>query len=200
MADRVPRFYRWQAGWALKAALGRPAAAAILDAAEQRYISPPPVARTAGGRLNLKLAAYLLALRDALVESGFPSEDVNALLATALFRVMSRFYRLSDAVAVVLHPRNRTARGRWRQRLSRRLYFRPPDWVMADVRGAGYYAFDVRRCLLADYMRERGESRFCRDVICPQDQLLARRRGETLIRTETIAGGSTRCDFRFSEG
>lgn len=197
MANRVPGFFRVQARWALEGAFTAPATSAILDTAERRYVAPPPVARTAGGRLNLRLAAYLLALRDALLESGVAAEDANGLLADALFRVMHRFYRLTDAIAMIRHPVDRAARGRWRQGLSRRLYFRPPDWVMADVRGSRFYAFDVKRCLLADYMRERGESEFCRQVVCAQDLLLAQDRGETLVRTETIAAGSPRCDFRF---
>ena len=111
---------------------------------------------------------------------------------------MRRFYRPTDALASLVHARNASARGRWRQRLSRRLYFRPPDWLMEDVDVAGVYAFDVKRCLMAEYMRGRGEARFCQAVTCSQDLLMAAERGERLARRETIAGGAGRCDFRFT--
>jgi len=69
---------------------------------------------------------------------------------------------------------------------------------MEDVDVAGVYAFDVKRCLMAEYMRGRGEARFCQAVTCSQDLLMAAERGERLARRETIAGGAGRCDFRFT--
>lgn len=197
MSDRVPWLLRWQARRALRDTFAAPAASALLDAAERHYASPPPIARTAGGRLNLQMAAYLLALRDALTESGFSPEHANGLLVDCLFRVMRSFNRLSDAIAVVWHPFNLTGRERVRQGLSSHLYFRRPDWIMVGVRGSRCFAFDVKRCLLADYMRGRGESEFCQQVFCSQDLLVAQSRDVTLVRTGTIASGARRCDFRY---
>lgn len=198
MASTAPGLMRWQAGWALRRELGRRTTAVVLDSADERYVPPPPLARTSSGHLNLQMAAYLLALRDSLLAVGYGPAVANDLLAQSLYRVMRRFYRPMDALAVAVHPRNKLARARWRQRVSRRFFFTPPDWLMAEVPDAGAYGFDVRRCLLAEYMESRGEQQFCQDVFCRQDLLMAQGRGERLSRMRTIAAGDDRCDFRFS--
>lgn len=160
---------------------------------------PPDVAATASGRLNVKMGAYLLALRDAMRDIGAEPQAINERLAQDLFRIMRVFYLPIDGAAVLLHPRNRRLRAEWRQRLAARLFFKRPDWEMEDVTGADGYAFDVRRCVLAEYMRSRGEEAFCREVICAQDSLMARARSDVLERAQTIAAGADRCTFRFQQ-
>lgn len=198
MAQASRRLMRWQAGRALRRRLGSRSSAAILRSADERYVSPPSLARTAAGRLNLEMGAYLLALRDALTSFGYEPASTNALLAESLFHVMRRFYRPMDAVALAVHPKNRLARARWRQRVSRQLFFRAPDWLMEELPQADGYGFDVRRCVLAEYMEGRGERQFCQEVVCSQDLLMARARQEALGRKHTIAAGQELCDFRFA--
>jgi L-2-amino-thiazoline-4-carboxylic acid hydrolase-like protein len=199
MASAPPRLMRWQAGWALRRELGRRTTAVVLRSADRRYMPPPPLARTSGGRVNLEMCAYLLALRDSLVGVRYESSAANELLAQSLYRVMRRLYRPMDALAVVVHPRNRLARARWRQRLSRRIFFRPPDWLMEEVPQSCGYGFDVRRCVMAEFMLGRGEQRFCQEVMCRQDLLMAEARRELLARDHVIAAGDDRCDFRFPQ-
>lgn len=194
----APRWLRSQAKWALRAEFTPRAAAAILDLADERYKPPPPLARTRSGRLNLQTAAYLLALRDALLAAGFRSREVDGLVADGFYRVMRRAHRPIELTARLVHPRDAAARGRWREHLSRRLLFRRPDWEMVDAAEGDGYAFEVRRCVLAEYMRGRGEQAFCQNVLCAQDFLMAQARGEVLVRARTIAGGDPVCDFRFA--
>ena len=198
MAPPVPRLMRWQAGWALRRELGRQTTAAVLRSADRSYVPPPPLARTSAGRFNLEMGAYLLAMRDSLAAVGYEGSAANALLAQSLYRVMRRFYGPMDALAVAVHPLSRPARARWRQRLSRRVFFRPPDWKMDEVPHSRAYAFDVRRCVMAEFMSSRGEQQFCLDVVCKQDLLMAQSRGELLERNRMIAGGDDRCEFRFT--
>ncbi|HET9783051.1 MAG TPA: L-2-amino-thiazoline-4-carboxylic acid hydrolase [Candidatus Dormibacteraeota bacterium] len=198
MAHRVPRLMRWQAGWALRKRVAPRKTEAVLRSADDKYVAPPHLAQTSAGVLNLEMGAYLLALRDALVEIGVEGENVNELLAESLYRVMKRFYGPIDALAIVVHPMSRLARSRWRQALSRRFFFRPPDWQMVEVTATRGHGFDVRRCVMAEYMSGRGEQRFCQEVICKQDLLMAQARAEVLMRTLTIAAGDDRCDFRFA--
>lgn len=143
------------------------------------------------------MASYLLALRDALVETGKPPEEAVDLLAEVTSGVMGRLQRPLDVLAATVHPRDPFARTRFRENLARRLFYRPPDWVMTDVEVPGCYAFDVHRCLYADYLAGRGESQFCQRVLCDQDQQMAQRRGQPLLRAGTLAGGADRCDFRY---
>ena len=198
MASASLRLFRWQARSALRPELGAAATKIVLDSAEARYGPPPALARTASGRLNLQMGAYLLALRDALVEAGHDPVAANDLLARSLYGVMRRFYRPMDALAVAAHPRSKLARARWRERVSRRVFFKSPDWTMDEVRAPGAYGFDVSQCAMADFLRSRGELQFCRDVICRQDTLMAQGRGDQLDRRHTIAGGDDRCDFRYT--
>lgn len=194
-----PLVVRLGARAALTARLGPRRADAIIRGAKRRYVPPPDLAVTASGRLNLRMAAYLLALRDAMSELGAGPSSVDGDLARDLFHVMRVVYLPVDGVARLLHPRNRRSRAAWRQRLASRMFFKAPDWDMHDVDGESGYAFDVRRCVLAEYTRSRGELAFCREVICAQDLMMARARGEELLRPQTIAGGAATCTFRFQE-
>lgn len=193
----LARLMRSQARWALRRELGRQAADVVVRRADARYLDPPRLAATAPGRCNLEMAAYLLALRDSMTAVGYGRSAADRILAEALFQVMHRFYRPLDAAARLVRPISTSARLRWRQRISQRLMFRAPDWVMSEVPGPGGYGFDVRRCVTAEYMRGRGEDVFCRDVICRQDALMAEAHGETLTRPHTLAAGDACCDFRF---
>lgn len=199
MRPRPPRLLAAVVRRALSPALGRAAAAEVMHSAG-RYAPPPPLARTRAGRFNVQTAAYLLAVRDALIGTGIPAGQAEDLLADSMYRVMRRLHRPIDAVAAVLHPRDPLARVRSREKIDEALFFRRPDWVMTDVGTPSGYAFDVHRCLYADYLRGRGEQEFCQRVLCAQDHRMAEARGELLVRTGTLAGGADRCDFRYLPG
>jgi hypothetical protein len=195
----VPFGFRLAARWALSdAALPmRP----VLDAADRHFADlAPRTARavTSPGRFNLRMAAYVLALHRGLREQGITDAWASELLSGGLFRVMRLMWRLPDAVVRVRHPRDRVARARMRQRLSRRLLFRDPDWVMTEVRIRRGYGLDITRCVMRDLLAGEGETQLCEDVLCHQDLLMAAARGEHLTRTTTLASGGDRCDFRFS--
>ena len=122
------------------------------------------------------------------------------LLGDLMYRVMRRLHRPIDAVATVVHPRDRLARVRRREKIDEALFFHRPDWGMTDVDTPSGYAFDVHRCLYADYLRGRGEQGFCQRVLCAQDHRMAEGRGEVLVRTGTLASGAGRCDFHYMPG
>lgn len=180
---RPPPLFGMVARWALAPALGRGEAARTARMADARYESPPALARTPGGRFDLRMASYLLALRDALVASGAPARSADELLADAVYRVMRRLQRPLDALAAALHPKDELARTHFRERLARQLFYRPPDWVITNVDAPGRYAFDVRRCIYADYLRGRGEGPFCEHVPCAEDHRMAEGRDQPLRRT-----------------
>lgn len=197
---RPPRLLAGVVRRALTPALDRAAAARVVRSANARYAPPPALARTRAGRFNLQTAAYLLAVRDALIDAGIPAGQAEDLLADSMYRVMRRLHRPIDAVAAVRHPRDPLARVRRREKIDEALFFRRPDWVMTDVDTPSGYAFDVHRCLYADYLRGRGEQEFCQRVLCAQDHRMAEGRGEVLVRTGTLASGADRCDFHYVPG
>jgi hypothetical protein len=58
-------------------------------------------------------------------------------------------------------------------------------------------AFDVLSCPVADYFRQQGLPELTRFAACNLDHRMARTWGVSLNRSQTIAAGDTRCDFRF---
>jgi L-2-amino-thiazoline-4-carboxylic acid hydrolase len=128
---------------------------------------------------------------------GGPAGQAEDLLGDLSYRVMRRLHCPVDAVAAALHPKDPLARVRRREKIDRALVFRRPDWVMTDVEAPSGYAFDVHRCLYADYLRGRGEQEFCQRVLCAQDHRMAKDHGEVLVRTGTLASGTGRCDSRY---
>lgn len=194
---RPPRLLGRVVRRGLTPALGRAAAARVVRSADARYVPPPALARTRAGRFDVRTAAYLLAVRDALIDAGIPAGQAEDLLGDLIYRVMRRLQRPIDAVATVLHPRDPLARVRRREKIDRVLFYRRPDWVMTDVDTPSGYAFDVHRCLYADYLRGRGEQQFCQRVLCAQDHRMAKDHGEVLVRTGTLASGAGRCDFHY---
>lgn len=198
--DAPGLLFRVAARAALGPALGRERTAALVRSAERRYASlaaAPHEARTRPGRFYLRLAAFLLALERALVDSGTPVADADAMLSDAFFRVMRVSWIFPDAVLRARHPRDAIARARARQRLARRSVFVDPDFAMREVAVEGGYGLDVERCVLAEYYAARGASVFGERVMCAQDLLMARARGERLERAGTLCGGAERCAFRF---
>lgn len=198
--DRPPLLFRWLARRVLAGRLVEVPLESILDDADRHYatlVSGVAKAKTAAGRTNLRMAAYLVALSGALREIGISAEESHGVLADGVFAVMRRVWWAPDRLAELVHPRDRLARTRMRQRLGRRFYFRDPDWSMREVHANGGFGIDVERCVMRDFLAELGEQGLCRDVLCAQDLKMAELRGERLIRTSTLAEGALRCDFRF---
>jgi hypothetical protein len=59
-------------------------------------------------------------------------------------------------------------------------------------------AFDVTLCPLADYFRDQGVPELTQHAACNLDYSAAREFGVKLLRTQSIAGGSVHCDFRWT--
>lgn len=200
--DRAPFAFRWLARRVLAERLVDVSLDSVLDDADRRYgplVAGVERARTPAGRLNLRMAVYLVALSRSLREIGVPEAAARLALADGLFAVMRRVWWAPDRLAMILHPRDPVARTRLRQRLGRRMYFREPDWSMHEVHVDRGFGVDVEHCVMRDFLADLGEVGLCRDVLCAQDLKMAALRGERLLRTATLAEGATRCDFRFVE-
>jgi hypothetical protein len=200
--DRPPFAFRWVARAVLRERVADIPLEAVLEDAERHYVARSAgvvKARTAAGRLNLRVAAYVVALSRSLREFGVAEAVARRALADGLFAVTRRLWWAPDRLAAIVHPRDRAARTRMRQRFGRRVYFRGPDWSMREVHVDGGVGVTVERCVMRDFLADLGELELCRDVLCTQDQRLAGLRGERLLRTATLADGATHCDFRFVE-
>ena len=196
MTTRPPRLLALVFRLALTRSIGSPEAARTTAEAARRYVPPPPLARTPGGRINVQMATYALAVRDALASTGRSPAEAEDLVRRAMYRALRTFRAPLYAAGRIAHPADASARSLLVGKIDRRM-IRPPDWLMEEVPCADGYGYDIRRCVLADYLRERGEAGFCERVICAQDFLVSRAYGERLERSSTLAGGAERCDFRF---
>ncbi len=58
-------------------------------------------------------------------------------------------------------------------------------------------AFDVVRCPVAEYFQQQGIPELTRAAACNLDHRMAQTWGVVLERSQTIAAGDARCDFRF---
>lgn len=58
-------------------------------------------------------------------------------------------------------------------------------------------AFDVVRCPVAEYFRQQGIPELTRYAACNLDHRMAQTWGVALERSQTLAAGDARCDFRF---
>lgn len=163
---------------------------------EYRTITPIDTVTVAGG-MNVRLAAYVIALARGMRAQGIVEAEVGRLLQNGLFRAMLPVWWLPDRLVAMAHPRDRVARARTRERVARQLYYRSPDWRMSDVPVDRGFGLDVERCVMADLMHAHGESALCETVLCAQDLRMAAHRGDRLQRTTTLASGGDRCDFRF---
>lgn len=198
--EKPPIAFRWIARRALGSRLDDSTVDTVLRSADSGYHATRPrngPAHTASGRLNVRMAAYLVALEHALVEQGVARSEARPMLRDALFEVMRTVWAVPDKLVRTFGPRDELGRIRTRQRISQRLYFREPDWVMREVPVAGGFGMDVERCVMAEHLASLGEAALCEEVLCAQDLLMARARGVRLERSGTLAGRSPRCDFRF---
>ncbi|MEA2026670.1 MAG: L-2-amino-thiazoline-4-carboxylic acid hydrolase, partial [Chloroflexota bacterium] len=78
----------------------------------------------------------------------------------------------------------------------------PDDWVFEVVEGDGKgfeFGVDYSECGVVKYLQREGAPELA-PYGCWIDYPLAAAMGARLVRTETIAQGGQRCDFRFSRG
>lgn len=149
-------------------------------------------------RLLLTLAARNVALDRVMTGRG-----ASRLLIDGLLGAVNR--RQARGLGAPLRALSRVAwsRGEARLRFIDALLYR---WlfvapfrrtVLAPAPGL---AFDITACPLARFYCDQGAAHVCRAAACDLDHDFARAWRVGFSRTATIAGGSDRCDFRFSAG
>ncbi len=180
--------------------VGPRAAASVVRAAAGNYEerrSTLPHEETTGARLMVRLAALTDAAFSALVDHGFPDPHARRLTAAVTWRV----YRAATRPvwwATGLIARNRLRRTDLAMRLLFGLPFASPGFrTIIHPRTAEEAAFDVLRCPVADYFRDRGRRDLCAETFCDLDFPLAKQWGVELHRPQTLSRGFPCCDFRF---
>jgi hypothetical protein len=156
-----------------------------------------PREKTLGARLSLRWAAFDAALFRTLIERGTAKEEALELAGEATWEAQRRATAPLNRIAAFL-ARDPLKAAALAAKLSRRSIYRSPGWIMQDVTVADGFGFDITRCPFSDYLRPLGLGELCERAICDTDVRAAEARGVAFTRAGTLAGGSRRCDFRFS--
>lgn len=198
MVRKPPRRMRRATGRVFSKELGRRSAGLLLARADAAYpLGAERIPETrAGARDLLRTGAYAVAVDRALVGYGLEPARAKALIADAVFASIiparTALYRIGG-----LRYRSPLDRADWGSKVARRFYYTPPDWVMRDVEVDNGFGFDVTRCVVAEFFESLGRSDLCSAVICDQDVRTASYHGVLLERSQTLATGGSRCDFRY---
>lgn len=198
MVKRPQRRMRRAAKRVLNARIGNAPAVSVLARADQEYgsIAAQMPATRAGARDLLRTASYAVALEHGLVEQGLQPGRARELVADAVFTSIIPARSFVYRVAGLLW-RKPLERARWGARLMRRFYYTSPDWIIEDVEIEDGFGFDIRRCVVSDFMASLGEAELCVDAICAQDERSAAHHGVLFERSRTLASGGDCCDFRY---
>jgi hypothetical protein len=187
---------------------GKPAGEAIAsDALERFEVLLPDIPYIGGDENRLTKALYttaaMLAMYRSLQERGASVEEAARLI----YLGTASFYN-GLPMRWLMRWGGRRYRGQKRQEQVRhaaavsqaRRY--PDDWVFEVVEGDGQdfdFGLDYTECGLLKYLKREGAPELA-PYLCWTDYPMFGSMGMKLVRTETLAQGGQRCDFRVSRG
>lgn len=155
-----------------------------------------PQETTLGNRMVMLLSCVTLACFRVLMAAGTERHYAIELIGDVAWKVFEKFGRLPMFVAGLL---TRDPRERLRMSVNSfsRFPFTPPGYVEKRLPSSDGISMDMLRCPAAEYFRKQDASDLCIGTWCNLDYALAEMWGGWLERTETLAAGYARCDFRF---
>ena len=148
-------------------------------------------------RLARRQFRGLLLLEDGLIAAGLPTPErlqlLRELMATAGASFIAR--NLPLPTRANWQAADEGERRRFLTRLTRRFINADIDAIQTSKSGLG---FDVTRCLFAELAHAVGRPHLA-PLFCLADEVYFNRPGSLvqLSRTQTLAEGHERCDFRF---
>jgi hypothetical protein len=155
---------------------------------------------TLGSRMNVRLACFTYSFFEELLSSGPERTYAIELVADATWSVYETWVRAASAGARLAVGKTAAlafaARDARRGTVSLRFPFNAPGYVVQAVHADEGTAFDVVRCPVATYFRERGAADLCLASWCNLDFPLSEMTRQRLVRTRTLVEGADRCDFR----
>jgi hypothetical protein len=135
------------------------------------------------------------ALYRAMREHGIPQEQASRLIEEINWEIFgagtSNVFALSRLRGAKLQTRVQ-----WILDLMFFTLFTKPFRKQAVPSDNGI-AFDVVRCPVAEYFQQQGVPELTRAAACNLDHRMAQTWGVSLERSQTLAAGDARCDFRF---
>jgi hypothetical protein len=152
---------------------------------------------------NLYLSAAMLAMYQSLKARGKSVEEVATLIyrGTASFYSSVPFRLLLRWQGIQLFSQKRLDQRRRAAAISQERRY-PEDWALEIVEGDGHsfqFGVDYTECGIVKYLTRQGAPELA-PYLCWLDYPMCAAMRVRLIRTETIAQGAERCNFRFSRG
>jgi hypothetical protein len=148
-----------------------------------------------GTDLVLRLMEWDYAIYRAARQGGVNELEAKRLVEEINWHALGPVIAMSFPATRLRSPRLVT-RVSWLLDLMFRIIFTAPFRRTTYPR-ADEVAFDVDVCPLAQYFKARGVPELTSAAACSLDHRMATVWGMTLHRTQTIADGYPRCDFRF---
>jgi ubiquinone biosynthesis protein len=155
---------------------------------------------TVGSRLNVRLAALTLAFLNSLMVAGIERGYAIELIGDACWNVYRNWgrvghllTRLSRHDPIKDHIKHVGPDGSW----SMSFPFNPPGYLARYAPTKDGIGFDVIRCPIAEYFNMHGATDLAVNTWCMLDYPLAEMLNLSLARTQTLAAGDGRCDFRW---
>jgi hypothetical protein len=189
-------------------AYGKDVAEAVVTETLQRFETLLPDIPYIGGdenllTKNLYLSAAMLAMYQSLKERGKSVEEVAGLIyqGTSAFYGSFPFKLLLRWQGRKLFSQKRIDQRRRAAVVSRKRRY-ADDWVFEIVEGEGRtfeFGVDYTECGIVKYMARQGAPELA-PYLCWLDYPMCSVMRVKLVRTETIAQGFERCNFRFSRG
>jgi len=186
--------------------VGPEKAASAAREALSGFTAQLPILPGVGGARNpdtqyIVIAAWYAALGQALFPIGLTAEDVGRMVydlnagelkqanpGASLATGTRRFTPQSYAQGV-----------RWAKWTQKREY--PGNWVAEFLIGSGGdfdFGYDYSECGVVKHLKAQGFPQLA-PYVCLNDFLSSRAQGTGLIRSETLALGYDRCDFRYKK-
>lgn len=200
--DRVVR----EVGEVFEARYGLERTRAMIRRAREEYERLIPELPYVGGKQPFTqfviASAWFLAMHRALNQEGRGVEEAGELAYEASKRYLEkvpgfarRFLgRISSSPRYLERLRERAEESQHRRY--------PGDYVFTYVEGDGPtfdYGVDYQECATCKFLQAQGAPKLA-PYLCAVDHLYSELLGWGLVRTETLAEGNEKCDFRFKKG
>ena len=156
-----------------------------------------PAMPTLGSSVTVNLAAMSTGFYHELIARGQSGDSATQLFYEIALKVYVKMGKFSWWLA---RWSNKSVYTRLLKttELFRAFPFNSPSYEWKTVETAkNIVGFDCLKCPVADYFKSKQLSKFCTKTWCTLDYPLAELRHSKLQRTESIAGGAAKCDFRW---
>jgi len=150
---------------------------------------------TLGGRTMVHLAAMSTAFYNELEYRGFDEKTITDWFYQIAWKVYVKMGKMSWSIAGLFGKRKKLKKS---ISLFRKFPFNNPSYKWIDhINNEKEISFDCVKCPVAEYFGRHELSNFCSNTWCAFDFPLAELWGAKLERKGSIAGGATKCDFKW---